>query len=207
MNRHLTSEQKYGHQYEQPAISRLRFLSSIKKARFSQVHLTPHNNQVSMTKSLKKRDVMKSLSVIQITKRGKRRVGNKCLLKLKSDPEFHQSTSFTSLNGCHHISIVTSHRVWVSDQGNTTGDILHHLKDLCRCRILSNNGLHIGNSKGELIYIGMNCNIKKLSNDMKIATIFIKWSVSTWSPGCVYYSPSTGELLVGIFRWVIGQAK
>eukprot|EP00105_Crassostrea_gigas_P044584 XP_019928732.1 PREDICTED: uncharacterized protein LOC105342850 [Crassostrea gigas] len=202
MSRHIVSLQEYELRYVQPefTFSALQFLSSIKTA-LPQIHLTLHTSQLSMTESLNKEDVMESLSAIQITERGNRRVGNQCLLKLTSGAEFHQSLTLTGVGGCYHISCVTSDRVWVSDDGNnfmltdTTGVPLHRVKDLC-----SGYGLHTVNSESELIYIDRKYNINKLSKDMKTTTTFNERTDFTWKPRCVYWSPSTGDLLVGMYN-------
>lgn len=45
--------------------------------------------------------------------------------------------------------------------------------------------------------------IKKLSSDLKTTTTLIKIEKSTWKPRCVYWSPSTSDLLVGMcsYKW------
>nr|XP_034310410.1 uncharacterized protein LOC105324563 isoform X1 [Crassostrea gigas]XP_034310411.1 uncharacterized protein LOC105324563 isoform X1 [Crassostrea gigas]XP_034310412.1 uncharacterized protein LOC105324563 isoform X1 [Crassostrea gigas]XP_034310413.1 uncharacterized protein LOC105324563 isoform X1 [Crassostrea gigas]XP_034310414.1 uncharacterized protein LOC105324563 isoform X1 [Crassostrea gigas]XP_034310415.1 uncharacterized protein LOC105324563 isoform X1 [Crassostrea gigas]XP_034310416.1 un len=202
MIRHIVSLQRYEHIYEQRRVIRpLQFLSSIKTA-LPQIHPSLHTSQLSMTESLNEEDVMELLSAIQITERGNRRIGNQCLLKLTSVPEFHQSLTVTGVSRCLHISCVTSDRVWVSDDRNnliltdTTGVTLHCVEDLCSD--LYGTGLHTVNSESELIYIDRNYNIKKLSKDMKTTTIFIERTDCTWEPRCVYWSPTTGDLLVGM---------
>nr|XP_034309971.1 uncharacterized protein LOC105327789 [Crassostrea gigas] len=197
MIRHSLSLQRYVYLYEQGRVIRpLQFLSSIKTA-LPQIHPTLHTSQLSMTESLNKEDVMETLSGIQITERGNRRVGNQCLLKLMSGPELRQSLTVTGVR-CYHISCVTSDRVWVSDDGNnliltdTTGVPLHRVEDSCGDLY----GLYTVNSESELIYIDRNYNINKLSKDMKTNTTFIESTDSTWRPYCVYWSPSTGDLLV-----------
>ncbi|XP_052683129.1 uncharacterized protein LOC128163539 [Crassostrea angulata] len=196
---HIVSLQRYVYIYEQRRVIRpLQFLSSIKAA-ITQIHPTLHTSQLSMTESLKKEDVMESMSAIQISERGNRRIQNQCLLKLMSVPKFHQSLTVTGVGRCFHISCVTSDRVWVNDHRDnliltdTSGVPLHRVKG-------SWNGLyerfHTVNSENELIYIDSNCNINKLSKDMKTTTTFIERT--TWRPRCVYWSPSTGDLLVGM---------
>eukprot|EP00105_Crassostrea_gigas_P038334 XP_019922482.1 PREDICTED: uncharacterized protein LOC105327476 [Crassostrea gigas] len=203
MIRHIGRLRRYEHRYVQPAFtfSALQFLSFTKTA-LPQIHLTLHTSQLSMTESLNKEDVMESLSAIQITERGNRRVGNQRLLKLTSGADFHQSLTVPGVGVCYHISCVTSDRVWVSDDINnliltdTTGVPLHCVEDSC-----SGNGLHTVNSESELIYIDRNYNINKLSKDMKTTTTFIERTDSTWEPRCVYWSPSTGDLLVGMCNY------
>ncbi|XP_052681676.1 uncharacterized protein LOC128162486 [Crassostrea angulata] len=197
---HIVCLQEYELRYVQPkfTFSALQFLSSIKTA-LPQIHPTLHTSQLSMTESLNKEDVMESLSAIQITERGNRRVGNQCLLKLTYASELHQSLTVTGVGRCFHISCVTSDRVWVSDVRknliltDTTGVPPHRVEDSC-----SGYGLHTVNSEGELIYIDRNYNINKLSKDMKTTTTFLKRTDFTWNPRCVYWSPSTGDLLVGM---------
>eukprot|EP00105_Crassostrea_gigas_P036570 XP_019920718.1 PREDICTED: uncharacterized protein LOC105323109 [Crassostrea gigas] len=200
MIRHIVRLRRYEHRYVQPAFtfSALQFLSFTKTA-LPQIHLTLHTSQLSMTESLNKEDVMESLSAIQITERGNRRVGNQCLLKLTSGAELHQSLTVPGVDRCRHISCVTSDWVWVSDYEynliltDTTGVPLHRVEDSCRGLF---RGLHTVNSESELIYIDRNSNINKLSKDMKTTTTFIETTDSTWEPRCVYWSPSTGDLLV-----------
>nr|XP_034319601.1 uncharacterized protein LOC117687359 [Crassostrea gigas] len=208
MSRHIVSLQEYEHRYVQPkfTFSALQFLSSVKKA-LPQIHLTHHTSQLSMTESLIRENVTNSLTAIQITERGNRRVGNQCLLKLTSGAEFHQSLTVTGVGCCYHISRVTSKRVWVSDDENNliltdiTGVPLHCVEGSCSGDI-SGNGLHTVNSENELIYIDRNYNINKLSKDMKTTTTFIERTDSSWEPRCVYWSPSTGDLLVGMHRHI-----
>nr|XP_034319656.1 uncharacterized protein LOC117680509 isoform X2 [Crassostrea gigas] len=201
MIRHIVRLRRYEHRYVQPTFtfSALQFLSFTKTA-LPQIHLTLHTSQLSMTESLNKEDVMESLSAIQITERGNRRVGNQCLLKLTSGAELHQSLTVTGVDHCIHISCVTSDRVWVNDYINnlmftdTTGVPLHRVEDSWS----GYRGKHTVNSESELIYIDRNYNINKLSKDMKTTTTFIERTDSTWEPQCVYWSPSTGDLLVGM---------
>nr|XP_034319633.1 uncharacterized protein LOC105342260 isoform X2 [Crassostrea gigas]XP_034319634.1 uncharacterized protein LOC105342260 isoform X2 [Crassostrea gigas]XP_034319636.1 uncharacterized protein LOC105342260 isoform X2 [Crassostrea gigas]XP_034319637.1 uncharacterized protein LOC105342260 isoform X2 [Crassostrea gigas]XP_034319638.1 uncharacterized protein LOC105342260 isoform X2 [Crassostrea gigas]XP_034319639.1 uncharacterized protein LOC105342260 isoform X2 [Crassostrea gigas] len=203
MIRHIVRLRRYEHRYVQPAFtfSALQFLSFTKTA-LPQIHLTLHTSQLSMTESLNKEDVMESLGAIQITERGNRRVGNQCLLKLTSGAEFHQSLTVTGVGRCYHISCVTSDRVWVSHWNNlmltdTTGVPLHRVEDSDS----DISGLHTVNSESELIYIDRNYNINKLSKDMKTTTTFIERTDSTWEPWCVYWSPSTGDLLVAMYNY------
>uniref|UniRef100_A0A8W8NJT7 B box-type domain-containing protein n=1 Tax=Magallana gigas TaxID=29159 RepID=A0A8W8NJT7_MAGGI len=203
MIRHIVRLRRYEHRYVQPAFtfSALQFLSFTKTA-LPQIHLTLHTSQLSMTESLNKEDVMESLSAIQITERGNRRVGNQCLLKLTSGAELHQSLTVTGVDRCRHISCVTSDRVWVSEGNNlmltdTTGVPLHRVEDSCSDLYI---GIHTVNSESELIYIDMYSNINKLSKDMKTTTTFIERTDSTWVPRSVYWSPSTGDLLVAMYN-------
>ncbi|XP_062617251.1 uncharacterized protein LOC134278961 [Saccostrea cucullata] len=109
-----------------------------------------------------------------------------------------KSVTVSGVSGCSHISLVSTDRVWISDYKgnliltNTTGDILDSVTDLRQY----GGGVHTVNSISELIYKGCNKNIIKLSKD-KVKTTVIPYT-SPWTPLCVYSSPSTGDLLVGI---------
>lgn len=128
---------------------------------------THHACQHFMTDSVNKKDVMESLTGIQITE-GTLREGDMCLLKLMYTPEVHQHLTLTGgfvfPYDFHHLSPITRDKVWVSDTRNnlflknTEDDTLHHLTDLCK-----GDGVHTVNSKSELIYIDRKQSIKKLS--------------------------------------------
>lgn len=141
-------------------------------------------------------------NVIRTSEIKEQQQGKQSLLKQMSAPEFLHSITVTGV-GCYHISCVTSDRVWISDNRNSliltnsAVDILHRVEDSCK----SVNGFHTVNSECELIYIDRNLNINKLSKNMKTTSLFIKRTYYTWRPLCVFFSPSTGDLLVvmGIF--------
>uniref|UniRef100_K1RIX9 Brain tumor protein n=1 Tax=Magallana gigas TaxID=29159 RepID=K1RIX9_MAGGI len=210
MSRHIVSLQTYEHIYEQSEIRPLQFLSSIKTT-LPKIHLTLHTGQLSVTESLNKEDIVESLSEIKTADRGKRRLQTECLLKLMSGAEFHQSLTLTGVDGCSqmyvkgclHMSIATPNHVWVSDSGcnlvltDTTGVPLHCVKGPCSDISF---GIHTVNSESELIHIDKNYNINILSKDGKTITTYIERTDSTWEPRCVYWSPSTGDLLVGMYR-------
>lgn len=146
-----------------------------------------------MNKSLNQRNVIESLSEVQITERGKRCIRNDRLLKTMNSPDLHQSLIVKDLHRCVHITNLTSDRVWISHKNNlvltnATGDTLHQRNDLC-----IGNGVHTGNNECELIYIDKDFNINKLSIDMKTPAKFLKTQNSTWRPQCLYWSSSNGR--------------
>ena len=55
------------------------------------------------------------------------------------------------------------------------------------------------NSRGELIYIDSKDNINKLSTDNTTVTTLLE-DTSPWWPRCVYCSPTTGQLMVGMYN-------
>lgn len=122
----------------------------------------------------------------------------KCQLKMMSSPELLHVFTVDGEYFCYHISCVTSDRVWVKNGdalilANTAGKSFLRLED-------KHYGIHTVNSDGELIYIDIDFNIKKLSKDMKTTTTLIEKKEPTWISQCVYWSSSTGDLLVGMYR-------
>uniref|UniRef100_K1Q913 Tripartite motif-containing protein 3 n=1 Tax=Magallana gigas TaxID=29159 RepID=K1Q913_MAGGI len=152
-------------------------------------------------------DVMESLTEISTTETEKTLQGNKCMQKLMS-LEFIHSLTVTGVKCCRHSSFVSSDRIWISDIWNhpiltdSTGVPLHRVEDSCSG---SYGGLHTANSENELIYIDRNYNINKLSKDMKTTNTFIERTDSTWRPWCVYWSPSTGDLLLAMHDYRTGK--
>ncbi|XP_062568068.1 uncharacterized protein LOC134230315 [Saccostrea cucullata] len=110
----------------------------------------------------------------------------------------HKSVTVPGVSQCYHISRVSTDRVWISDyEGNliltnTTGDKLDQVTGLSQF----GGGVHTVTRDSAVIYIDSDLNIIKLSTD-KVKTTVIPYT-SPWKPKCVYSSPSTGDLLVGI---------
>ncbi|XP_056007525.1 uncharacterized protein LOC125666278 isoform X1 [Ostrea edulis] len=184
MNRQLVHLQNYEDRYEQSANRAVQFLLFIKTSRVPQIKNSPSQ-------------LLSVITEIQMTT-GKRQVGIDECVKLMSTPVLHTSVCVTGVSRVVHISRVTSDRVWVSDYNNliltdTTGDTIHRVTDIGWYRG------HTVNSSGELIYIDSDYNINKLSTDNKTVTRLIQ-STSPWYPRCVYCSPSTGDLMVGMWN-------
>ncbi|XP_062590632.1 uncharacterized protein LOC134252227, partial [Saccostrea cucullata] len=112
-----------------------------------------------------------------------------------------KSVTVPGVRECYHITLVSTDRVWISDSDgnltltNTKGKELDHVTD-----IGSDYGGHTVDSNGDLIYIDRELNIIKLSKENKEKTTIIQYNTSPWYPVCVYSSPSTGDLLVGMDR-------
>ncbi|XP_065928683.1 uncharacterized protein [Magallana gigas] len=129
---------------------------------------------------------------------------NDHLWKLISPPKLFQSLEISKAYLSLHISCVTPDQVWASNNNdliltNIKGETLYYLKDSCSGL---GTGRHTVNSESELIYVDMKYNIKILSKNMKTITTFIDRADSPWIPLCVYWCPSTGDLLVGFEREV-----
>ncbi|XP_056007475.1 uncharacterized protein LOC125672635 [Ostrea edulis] len=191
MNRQLVHLQNYEDRYEQSANRAVQFLLFIKTSRVPQIKNSPSQ-------------LLSVITEIQMTT-GKRQVGIDECVKLMSTPVLHTSVCVTGVSRVFHISRVMSDRVWVSDKHNliltdTTGDTIHRVTDIAWYRG------HTVNSSGELIYIDSDDNINKLSTDNKTLTRLIQ-STSPWRPRCVYCSPSTGDLMVGMSNTDTKTAK
>ncbi|XP_056003833.1 uncharacterized protein LOC130046518 isoform X1 [Ostrea edulis] len=214
MNRHLTHIQNYEDKYEQSANRAVQFLLFIKTSRVPQIKDTPNLPQhllLSLTEGFNMEDVsqlLRGIPEIQMTT-GKRQVGIDECVKLMSTPVLHTSVCVTGVSHVLHISRVMSDRVWVSDDYNnliltdTTGDTIHRVTDITTPLY---GGLHTVNSSGELIYIDSKLNIKKLSVDNLTVTTQIEYT-SPWQPLCVYCSPSTGDLMVGMYNYKTRTGK
>lgn len=132
---------------------------------------------------------------------------NKCPLKFEILPVLIQPPTVEGVRGCHHISCVSSNLVWVSDWynlilTNTKGEIVFHQLDLYGSLF---SGSHTVNSENHLIYIDRRNNINVSSKEKTIT--FIETTDCTWKARCVYWSPSTRDLLVGMFSGEIMAAK
>lgn len=116
------------------------------------------------------------------------------------------------VNGCHHISCSTSHQVWISDNKNNI--YLFDRRNFRQTAITSMvrshlNGyqLHTVNNDGELIFVGSNHAIMKLSVDEKLLPYVIHTTDNIWDPICVHWSPVTEDLLVGMYSKLNDAAK
>ncbi|XP_062566244.1 uncharacterized protein LOC134228592 [Saccostrea cucullata] len=121
------------------------------------------------------------------------------MAKMMSKLVLQKSLRVTGVRRCRHISHVTPDLVWISDVDNNlvltnnVGDDLHHLTDIASAQY----GIHTVNKDKCLIYIDSTGNILKLSTDNTTKSILIKYA-EPWRPRCIYSSPSTGDLLVGM---------
>ncbi|XP_062620892.1 uncharacterized protein LOC134282504 [Saccostrea cucullata] len=114
-----------------------------------------------------------------------------------------KSVTVTGVCKSRHISPISLGRVWISDGNNliltnTAGDELDNVTDIKQYSY----GGHTVNNDGDLIYIDNHGNINKLSTYNKIKTTLIKCRAPRvlWIPQCIFSSPSTGDLLVGMLN-------
>lgn len=192
INKYVYKIQRIEHRYEQSAGAIVQFLLYFKQSRFG----------------MNDEEFIESLFRIQITGKGRRRVENERLLEIMPCPELHRSLSLTNVDHCNDISFVTSDLFWIKCGKNlvltnTSGKILHLVKDVC---IRSSRKVHTVTNEDELIYIDRNLDIKKLSKDLTFSTLLLRKN-PIWTPNCICYSHSTGDLLVGMYRVDIEYRK
>nr|XP_022289774.1 uncharacterized protein LOC111101543 isoform X2 [Crassostrea virginica]XP_022289776.1 uncharacterized protein LOC111101543 isoform X2 [Crassostrea virginica] len=197
MTRHMSKLLRYYHRFEQ-----LSETMETRPIKFFRIMTRKHSPRKDDMKTIINM-LVNLMKEIRLVPSGiPRRAGVEDLLTLLSSPVLQKSPSVTGVKECDHISCVTPDRVWVSDVNNliltdtATGKQLHRVEH----SLHSNTGIHTVNCEGELIYIDKECNIIKLCNDMKTTTTLIKHTDTTWRPQCVYCSPSSGDLLVGMCR-------
>nr|XP_022287992.1 uncharacterized protein LOC111100415 [Crassostrea virginica]XP_022287993.1 uncharacterized protein LOC111100415 [Crassostrea virginica]XP_022287995.1 uncharacterized protein LOC111100415 [Crassostrea virginica] len=197
MTRHMTNLLRYYHRYEQ-----LSETMETRPIKFLRIMTRKHSPRKDTMKTIIKM-LVNLMKEIRLVPSGiPRRAGVEDLLTLLSSPVVQKSLSVTGVEECDHISCVTPDRVWVSDVNNliltdtATGKQLHSVEH----SLDSGTGIHTVNCKSELIYIDKEFNIIKLCNEMKTTTTLIKHTDKTWRPYCVYCSPSSGDLLVGMCR-------
>lgn len=170
----------------------------LKKTRIPSIQIYNHS-VISITENSECfRNVIDDLMCsLQITKRTK----NESLLEMVACPVLHKPVTITGVHFCCHISCVRQDRIWVNDKSNlilintSTGEIL-------RSRFIASDtgfaGLHTVNKNHDLIYIDDN-NINILCHNTERDIMIIK-KESTWETRCVYSSPCTENLLVGMTK-------
>ncbi|XP_078321496.1 uncharacterized protein LOC144621700 [Crassostrea virginica] len=197
MTRHMTKLLRYYHRYEQ--LSETMETRPFKFLRImTQKHIPRKDDMKTIINMLV--NLMKEIRLVPSGVH--RRAGIGDLLILLSSPVLQKSLSVTGLKYCDHISCVTPDLVWVSDYNSiiltdtATGKQLQNVEH----SLDSGSGKHTVNCEGELIYIDKKDNIIKLCNDMKTTTTLIKHTDTTWRPRSVFCSPSSGDLLVGMYK-------
>ncbi|XP_061171137.1 uncharacterized protein LOC133180686 [Saccostrea echinata] len=208
INKHIGSIENFEHNFIKSAnryrpIEFLLFLKKYPCTEYKSIASSLKKTLLSMTEKINKENMIRLLCEIQIIETGQRQVRNECLFKLMSTPVLHKSIE-VSVTGAWHISCVNSEQVWISDPSindciltNKKGKSLQRLIDISLDTF--SYGAHTVNITGDLIYIDKGYNIKKLSyNDRKKFTL-IK-TKAPWRPFCVYSSPFTADLLVGMMN-------
>lgn len=206
MNRHRINTEIYERKYEESSVKPIQFLIMTKKTNFQKIKKSPivlfHTGKLSMTKHFIMKDVIELLGVIQIEEGEIRHIQSDRLLKMVSPPELHRSIMVPNIDSCDHISSVASDRYWINNKENLIlispeQNNASHKTYLCSG---FSGGIHTVNRESELIYIDNMYNISKLSIDMEKITTLIETTDSSWRPRCVYWSSSSGDLLVAIYK-------
>ncbi|XP_078339960.1 uncharacterized protein LOC111100506 [Crassostrea virginica] len=197
MTRHMTKLLRYYHRFEQ-----LRKTMETRPFKFLRIMTQKHSPRKDDMKTIINM-LVNLMKEIRLVPSGiPRRAGDEDLLTLLSSPVLQNFLSVTGVKRCWHISCVTSDLVWVSDRDNliltdtASGKQVHSVEHSLHL----GTGKHTVNCEGELIYIDKEHNIIELCNDMKSTITLIKHTDTTWEPRCVYCSPSSGDLLVGMRR-------
>lgn len=138
----------------------------------------------------------------KIIERGYRHVGTEFMLKCLPKVEFHHTFTVNDVFNCNHISCVNLDRIWVSGMigglnlSKRSGENLLHL-NLNFMPLLS--GYHTVNRDGDLIYIDNHYKLSKISKENNIIPICRTDELSQeWASECVYSSPITEDILVGM---------
>ena len=197
MRKHLIKIHKYEQLCEISANKPAQFLRFIKKVHLPQTLETPRIS-LHCLRSLPREINMDGLIKLLNPEVGKRKlqIGNHDLL-LTFSPMLQKYLADDC--DCKHFSHQTSDLVWISDEKNIT------LRDTAKGSKLYSvlhssvtwGGIHTVNNNGEFVYIENNSNIN-IIKESKTPTTFITNTDSTWEPRCVYCSPSSGDLLVGM---------
>lgn len=215
IKRYIAYIQWYEHTFEQLATKPGQFLSYLHNKRFTKMLDKPHfgkHQQVSITESINKKDVTEILSAVHIKEGKKRNATNEDLLKVMSTPALQHHFNVDGVYCGMHISFKSSNVVWVSDMNNANltdplGSTLFQVKFTSIPRgldipiMLSGYGSHTVNGENELIYVNLSKDIYKLSSDMKTTVRLISGKNDIWHPRCVFWSPLSGDLLTGMWKY------
>ena len=211
LKKHIGKIQYYEKIHEKRPV---KFLQFVKKLQPPDIKNTPtlslHHMPV-MTADINLEDLIEPLTKIKITKKGKRHIENKHLLREINQPTLVETYTVEGIDNCRHLSFQTPDCVWVSDGlrlvlfNKTTGDTLHRLA------IKSNHvclGLHSMNCERELIYITNYSTIHKFcAADLKTKSIILCKFNKLWRLLCIHFSPSTEDMLLGMTRDDLNASK
>lgn len=126
---------------------------------------------------------------------------NKDMVRIHS-PSIELYRTVENFYVCYHISCLTLDSICINEGKdiiyiNKRGDthlFQHYLPEFA-C-----NGLHTMDKGNELIYINSDYDIYRLSLETKTKIPLLQSNSTKWKPHCVYCSPFSRDLLVGMFR-------
>ncbi|XP_062569282.1 tripartite motif-containing protein 54-like [Saccostrea cucullata] len=180
IKRHLTILEIFDQKTEQHtkrSLECLSFMKNISRNKMMATCFLTKQAFPSLNTKVNIEDLTEGLGEIRIIDQtGKRKIENKCLLKLMPTPVLQKTVAVRGISSVNHISTLTSERAWVSEQAwnteriwvsddddiystNTAGDVMCHVTDVLK---ESWWGIHSVTSDGELIYIDKEGNIDSL---------------------------------------------
>lgn len=203
----LSERHKYVIFYEQSANRAVQFLRLINKHSPQQIIDAPGVGQqllLLLSLEIHMNDITEILSKVQITQREKRHVQNHTLYKNMSSSVLNKSLPVINMPFWYHISRKTADQIWISDLfeftliNTTTNETIDRLSFKVARPAYRSFGSHTVNTEGELILANQS-DIIKLCNDTGTTTTLFRFNLG-WIPRCVYYSPFTQDLLIGISK-------
>lgn len=209
MKEYLAKMKIYEYRYEHLSDAPMKYIVYLKNTPLPKTQDSPcltKHCQLLLDKSFDMDDVMDVLCKVKITKKEKRHIESEQFFKMLSKPVLKKSFKVEGVKHCYHMSCVALDRIWVSDDENnlvltnTEGNSQFVVNNFIDCDLYS-SGSHTVNSENELIFLAKDNDITMLSNDTNTASAFLNFTDSIWKPRCVYCSPLTGDLLVGMCRF------
>jgi hypothetical protein len=208
--------EEYEYEYEQSANMPIQFLLHIKK------NPNPTNNfhinrmpRFSLPAEVNTSVLLNTTFMIRMKQRNIQELDEftkenlvELKLKMMSRPVLDSSVNATGIGRGCHINCFTNGMIWVSDKYNLRlvdkkGDTVYHVRRLHSGPVFNGTGVHTVTRDKELVYIDSQFNINKLSRNM---TEHIKLGKmqSPWRAHCIYSSPSSGDILIGLW-WKSGK--
>lgn len=123
-------------------------------------------------------------------------------MKLMNSPSIELYRTVENFYVCYHISCLTIDSICINEGKdiiyiNKRGDTHLFQQYLPE---FAYNGLHTMDKGNELIYINSDYDIYRLSLETETKIPLLQRNSTTWKPHCVYCSPFSRDLLVGMFR-------
>lgn len=203
--------EQYEHEYEHSANMPIQFLLFIKKTRIPTIRFNfkqmpqlslPREFNTALLRNIKIKMKQRTIQELHEFIKIEDRVDLK--LKIMSTALLKRCVKVSDIRRVCHISCFTNDMVWVSDRHNlrlinTTGDTILRITDIHRDSLFRGTGVHTVTKYGELIYIDSCFNISKLSLN-SWENITLRMIPKQWRAHCIYSSPSSGDILVGLWR-------
>ena len=197
----ITSILHSEHGYNQSVYNPVKFLRFITKTDLSSIQESTNLAKDCWLPSLTREMKKVFLCEIQIRKKGKRQAANYRLITMIPTPVFQKTIQTDRFSG--DFTFVSTDLIWLHERHNlilwdtTTGESIHCVEGSC-----DSGGTHTLNREGELVYVDKDNDINILKKNMQTKTHFVERTCFTptnqYKPTCLYCSPFTGDLLVGM---------